>query len=62
MQESTDSMIDQVYQALENDSQNGVVVALSNKDRQELDITFTDEDISCIEKSTSNKYIKEKVT
>ena len=55
-------MIDQVYQALENDSQNGVVVALSNKDRQELDIIFTDEDISCIEKSTSNKYIKEKVT
>ena len=41
-----------VFKALKNDSRNGDFVALSNKDRQALDITFTDEDINCIEKST----------
>ena len=41
-------MIHQVYQALKNDSQNGDFVVLSNKNREDLGIKFTYEDIICI--------------
>ena len=44
LQESTDSMISRVFQTLKEDSTKGDFVALTNKDKLELEITFTDID------------------
>ena len=45
MKESTESMIRQVFEALKSESRYGDFVALTNKDRIELDISLSDSDI-----------------
>ena len=55
-------MIHQVYDALKEDSRSGDFKALTDKDRKELDIKYSDEDIEAFGKVAWKKYIKEKVT
>ena len=46
--ENKSSMIHQVYDALKEDSRSGDFKALTDKDRKELEIDYTDEDIENI--------------
>ena len=55
-------MIHQVYDALKEDSRSGDFKALTDKDRKELDIKYSDEDIEAVGKVAWKKNIKEKVT
>ena len=50
LQESTDSILSRVFQTLKEDSTKGDCVALPNKDKLELEITFTDIDIKNMSK------------
>ena len=52
-------MIHQVYVALKEDSRSGDFKALTDKDRKDLDIKHSDEDIEVFGKIAWKKYIKE---
>ena len=62
LNESTDSMIHKVYIALREDSHKGDFKALTDKDRKDLEINLTDEEVKHIPKVSWKKFIKEKVT
>ena len=53
-------MIHQVYDALKEDSRSGDFKALTDKDRKELDIKYSDEVIEVFGKVVWKKYIKKK--
>ena len=60
LQESTDSMLSRVFQTLKEDSTKGDFVALTNKDKLDLEITFTDIDIKNMSKRRWKRIVKEK--
>ena len=61
LNESTDSIIRQVYDALNEDSRKGDFISLINCDKIDLKIDLTDDEISLISKYSWKKYVKEKV-
>ena len=61
LKEDTESMISKVFYALEADSRRGDFIALTNIDRNELDILETNEEIKSFSKFTWKKYIRKKV-
>ena len=56
-----DTMLRQVFEALKEDTRNGDVVSLTNRDKIELEIYITDEDIAQISKVSWKKFVREKV-
>ena len=62
LHENTDSMIHKVYITLREDSRKGDFKALTDKDREDLEINLTDEKIEVFPKLAWKKFIKEKVT
>ena len=60
LNENIDSMIVQVYNALKEDHRKCNFIQLTNKDREDLEIELSDEDIKYTPKSTWKKYVKEK--
>ena len=60
LQESTESMLRKVFDALKDDSRKGDFVNLSNQDRKELNINYTDIEIENSSKSQWKKIIKSK--
>ena len=60
LHENKNSMIHQVYVALKEDSRSGDFKALTDKDRKDLDIKYSDKDIEVFGKVAWKKYIKEK--
>ena len=61
LHQSSDSLTKQVYLTLKTDSRKGDFKALTDIDRQDLDIDYTDDQIEDIEKSAWKKFIKERV-
>ena len=61
LNQSTESMIHKVFQALKEDSRIGDFIALTNIDRAELNIAFSDIEIRDISKKTWKALIKKKV-
>ena len=61
LEESTSSMIRQVYETLRKDSTKGDFIDLVKKDMEELCLTFTEEDIKDMNKIQWKKYVKEVV-
>ena len=61
LNQSTESMIFKVFEALKEDSRSGDFIALTNKDRVELNIQFSDMEIRDISKKTWKELIKKKV-
>ena len=62
LHENKSSMIRLVYDALKEDSCSGDFKSLTDKDKKELEIEYTDEDIENIGKVAWKKFIKERVT
>ena len=62
LHENTDSIIYKVYITLREDSRTGDFKALTDKDREDLEINFTDAEIEVVPKLAWEKFIKEKVT
>ena len=54
-------MIRQVFDALREDSRKGDFISLTNKDKTDLKIDKTDEEIAEMTKVTWKKYVKEMV-
>ena len=61
LQESTETMIRKVYDTLKGDSRKGDFFSLIRSDKNQLNIDFSEEDISIISKRSEKKYLKEKV-
>ena len=60
LQESKESMLRKVFNALKDDSRKGDFVNLSNQDKKELNINYTDIEIENTSKSQWKKIIKSK--
>ena len=60
--ESTETLIRQVFDVLNEDSRKGDFVYLTNHDKIELEIDLSNEEISSISKWSWKKYLREKVT
>ena len=56
-----DTMLRQVFEALKEDTRNGDVVSLTNRDKIELEIYITDEDIAQISKVRWKKFVRKNV-
>ena len=60
LQESTNTMIRQVFDTLRDDSRNGDFIYLSNLDRKELKIQLTNVEIQDLSKLQWKKIVREK--
>ena len=60
LQEHKDSMLRQVFDALKDDSRKGDFVELTNHDREDLDITLTNDEIEVVSKTQWKNMIKMK--
>ena len=61
LNEDINSMIRQVFDALREDSRKGDFISLTKKDKIDLQIDKTDEEIADMTKGTWKKYVKEMV-